>query len=63
MWDAFAKFAGLASLLIQRLWPAKSSPAEPTADPRDIATGQSSGYAADRSGKATSQRERQSRGD
>jgi hypothetical protein len=52
------KLADLGIRIIDRVWPSKAD--EPSADPRDIATAQSSGYAADRSGKATSKRARES---
>jgi hypothetical protein len=52
MWEAIAKLAGLGILIVERLWPPKAETKEAAADPTDIATAQSSGYAADRSGKA-----------
>lgn len=55
MWEAIAKLAGLGIVIVERLWPSKAETKETkeaTADPGDIATAQSSGYAADRSGKA-----------
>lgn len=63
MWDALAKIATFGTLLIQRLWPSSSTKEkdEPTANPRDIATAQSSGYAADREGKIASQRARETK--
>lgn len=65
MWDALAKIATFGTLLIQRLWPSSATSSkekdEPTANPRDIATAQSSGYAADREGKLASQRAREAK--
>lgn len=62
MWDALAKIATFGTLLLQRLWPASSKEKdEPTANPRDIATAQSSGYTADREGKLASQKAREAK--
>lgn len=62
MWEALAKIATFGTLLVQRLWPSYSKEKdEPTANPRDIATAQSSGYAADREGKLASQRARETK--
>ncbi len=55
MWNALAKLAELGSLLVKRIWPG-STEETTKAHPRDIATAQSSGHAADRSGKMTSQK-------
>lgn len=54
MWPAIAQLATLGLELLKRAWPKPKD--EPTADPRDIATAQRSGEAADREGKLASQR-------
>jgi hypothetical protein len=61
MWEAIAKLVGLGILIVERLWLSKAETKETTTDPRDIAVAQSSGYAADRSGKATSRNTKQER--
>jgi len=55
MWGFFQT---LVQTLGQIILNRQSSKDAPTANPRDIATSQSSGYAADRSGKMTSAAEK-----